>query len=81
MSQQVHALYALIDEYKVKVPDVDRAGYATMDSAYAALKVLVEDVEGSKDAFINKHSGELEAGKLSLPMSSQHCPAEGNWAA
>lgn len=59
---QVHALYALLDEYSVKVPDVDRAGYATLDSSYAALKALVEEVEGNKDACINNYSAELETG-------------------
>jgi hypothetical protein len=59
---QVHALYALLDEYAIKVPDVDRAGYATMDSSYAALKALLEDVEANKDASISKYSGELETG-------------------
>lgn len=59
---QVHALYALLDEYAIKVPDVDRAGYATMDSSYAALKALLEDVEGNKDASISKYSAELETG-------------------
>lgn len=58
----MHALYALLDEYSVKVPDVDRAGYATMDSAYAALKALVEEVEGNKDASISKYSAQLDTG-------------------
>jgi len=28
---QIHAMYALLAEYKIKVPDVDRAGYASLD--------------------------------------------------
>lgn len=73
---QVHALYALLDEYRVKVPDVDRAGYATMDSSYAALKALVEDVEGNKDASISKYSAELEAGEAwdRSPAGDLHTP-------
>jgi hypothetical protein len=59
---QVHALYALLDEYSVKVPDVDRAGYATLDSSYAALKALLEEVEGNKDEHIGSYSAELETG-------------------
>lgn len=58
----MHALYALLDEYSVKVPDVDRAGYATLDSSYVALKALVEEVEGNKDACISNYSTELETG-------------------
>lgn len=58
----MHALYALLDEYSVKVPDVDRAGYATLDSSYVALKALVEEVEGNKDACISNYSAELETG-------------------
>lgn len=59
-------MYALLEDYKIKVPDVDRAGYATMDSAYASLKALVEDVEGTKDALISKYSAELDTGGLWL---------------
>jgi hypothetical protein len=69
---QVHALYALLDEYAIKVPDVDRAGYATMDSSYAALKALLEDVEGNKDASSSKYSAELETG------GSCHCFVPGH---
>lgn len=64
----MHALYALLDEYNIKVPDVDRAGYATMDSSYAALKALVEEVEGNKDASIGKYSAELETGGPKEPQ-------------
>lgn len=59
----MHALYALLDEYKIKVPDVDRAGYATMDTSYASLKALLEDVEANKDQSVSKYSAELETGQ------------------
>jgi hypothetical protein len=59
---QVHALYALLDEYSIKLRDVDRAGYATMDSSYASLKALMGEVEGNKDASINKYGAELDTG-------------------
>lgn len=63
--QQVHALFALLDEYKVRVPDEHRAGFATMDSSYGALKALAEDAEGGKDAAVAKYSAELAAGARS----------------
>lgn len=72
---QVHALQALLDEYSIKLPDVDRAGYATMDSSYAALKALVEEVEANKDASISKYGAELDTGAHSLrtPMQTVQC--------
>lgn len=72
-SPQVHALHALLDEYSIKLPDVDRAGYATMDSTYAALKALVEEVEGNKDASISKYGAELDTGGVQrLGLSARH---------
>lgn len=63
-SPQVHALYALLDDYKIKVPDVDRAGYASLDSTYAGLKALMEEVEGGKEESIAKYSAGLETGEF-----------------
>ncbi|WIA13579.1 hypothetical protein OEZ85_007146 [Tetradesmus obliquus] len=59
---QVHAVYALLDEYKIKVPDVDRAGYASLDSTYAGLKALMEEVEAGKEEAVAKYSAGLESG-------------------
>eukprot|EP00882_Tetradesmus_deserticola_P025650 GHRQ01028192.1.p1 GENE.GHRQ01028192.1~~GHRQ01028192.1.p1 ORF type:complete len:320 (+),score=96.49 GHRQ01028192.1:316-1275(+) len=59
---QVHAVYALLDEYKIKVPDVDRAGYASLDSTYAALKALMEEVEAGREEAVAKYSAGLELG-------------------
>lgn len=59
---QVHAIYGLLEEYGIKVPDVDRAGFATMDSSYASLKALMEEVEAAKEAAVNKYGAELETG-------------------
>lgn len=63
MCCQVHALYALLEEYKIKVPDVDKAGYASLDSTYAGLKALMEEVEGAKEESVAKYSSGLETGK------------------
>jgi hypothetical protein len=56
-------VYALLDEYKIKVPDVDRAGYASLDSTYAGLKVLMEEVEAGKEEAVAKYSAGLESGE------------------
>jgi dynein heavy chain len=61
---QVHAVYALLDEYKIKMPDVDRAGYASLDSTYAGLKALMEEVEAGKEEAVAKYSAGLESGEL-----------------
>lgn len=55
-------MYALLDEYKIKVPDVDRAGYASLDSTYAGLKALMEEVEAGKEEAVAKYSAGLESG-------------------
>jgi hypothetical protein len=57
-------VYALLDEYKIKVPDVDRAGYASLDSTYAGLKALMEEVEAGKEEAVAKYSAGLESGEL-----------------
>lgn len=55
-------MYALLDEYKIKVPDVDKAGYVSLDSTYAGLKALMEEVEAAKEENIGKYSSTLEQG-------------------
>lgn len=59
---QVHALYALLGEYGVRVPDVDKAGYASLGAVYGGLKAAREEVEAGREAAVAKYSGELEAG-------------------
>jgi hypothetical protein len=59
-------VYALLDEYKIKVPDVDRAGYASLDSTYAGLKALMEEVEAGKEEAVAKYSAGLESGQQQM---------------
>jgi hypothetical protein len=69
---QIHAMYALLAEYKIKVPDVDRAGYASLDPAYQNLKQLKEEVDSGKEQAISKYSTDLVAGKqLCWPVRSR----------
>lgn len=63
---QIHAIYALLNEYRIKVPDVDKAGYASLDSTYAGLKAVMQEVEGAKGDNVNKYSIGLQAGEFSL---------------
>jgi hypothetical protein len=60
---EVHNLYALLDDFRIKVPDVDRASYATLDSSYALLKTIMEELDGNKEEAVQKYSAELEAGE------------------
>jgi hypothetical protein len=60
---EVHNLYGLLDEFGIKVPDVDRASYATLDSSYALLKTIMEELDGNKEEAVQKYSAELEAGE------------------
>lgn len=62
---EIHALYALLEEFKIAVSDVDKAGYATLDNAFAALKNLMEEVNDAREEAISKYSTELESGKSS----------------
>jgi dynein heavy chain len=71
--RQVHAVYALLDEYKIKVPDVDRAGYASLDSTYAGLKALMEEVEAGKEEALAKYSAGLESGASLVMQQAESC--------
>lgn len=59
---EIHDLYALIDEYEIAVPAMDRAAYATLDSTYNNLKTTMEEVEGAKEENVSKYSSALESG-------------------
>jgi hypothetical protein len=60
---EIQALHALLEQYKIKLPDVHRAAYATLDSTYAHLKSVMEEVEGAKEEAMQRYSAELESGK------------------
>jgi hypothetical protein len=59
---QVHAAFGLLDDYGIAVADVTRAGFSSMDSSYATLRALREEVEAGKEAAVAKHGSGLEAG-------------------
>eukprot|EP00879_Flechtneria_rotunda_P011573 GHRR01012088.1.p1 GENE.GHRR01012088.1~~GHRR01012088.1.p1 ORF type:complete len:1024 (+),score=420.33 GHRR01012088.1:512-3583(+) len=61
---QIHELYALLDEYSIKVPDVDKAGYVSLDNTYSGLKVMMEEVEGAKEEAVGRYSTDLSLGEL-----------------
>ncbi|KAI8465887.1 MAG: dynein heavy chain 7 [Monoraphidium minutum] len=59
---EVHAAYALLEEHGLAPPAEDKAAYAGLEGAHAALRALAEEVEGGRDAAVAQYSAELDAG-------------------
>lgn len=59
---EIQSLYELIDHYKIPVPDIDKAAFATLNPDFQALKNAVEEVESMRDDNIQKYSTDLEGG-------------------
>ncbi|MEW5314024.1 MAG: hypothetical protein WDW38_005552 [Sanguina aurantia] len=59
---EIHDLYALIDEYSIQVPPIERAAFATLDSTYNSLKLVMEEVEGAREEDVAKYRFSLDAG-------------------
>ena len=60
---EIQALHALLEQYNIKLPDVHRAAYATLNSTYTHMKSVMEEVEGAKEEAMQKYSAELESGE------------------
>ena len=61
----IHSMYQLLEQYSVRVPDMDRATYAGLDSAHSALRTTIEELEAGKEEADAKYGTSLESGVFS----------------
>lgn len=60
---EVQALYDLIAEFEIPVPDMDMASYHTLRPDFTALRHAVDEIESAKEDQVASYAMELAQGK------------------